>query len=116
MIYLITGVTAVVFFVLASINGVKRYVDIKFIQVLAKQHRVFGMLSSLAALIHMMYALSQGQLRPTGAITLLALILTGVFGMMFAKTKEQKYYIAHRVFGPLTAILIVVHIILNSSI
>lgn len=114
--YSITGSLIVLFFLLASLNGVKKYVKSPIINAIAKQHRIFGMLATLVAFIHMGYAVSQGQLRPTGAITLMALISTGLFGALFATQKKPWMYIAHRIMGPVTFVLIIVHIIFNSNI
>lgn len=116
IIYTLSGSLIVVFFLLASLNGLKKYVDSPIIQNIAKQHRTFGFLATTTAFLHMGYAVSQGQLRPTGAVTLLALILTGTFGALFSKSKNKTLYILHRIMGPLTLVLIVVHIILNSEI
>ncbi len=99
-IYSITGSLIVLFFLLASLNGFKKYVKSPVINAIAKQHRIFGMLATLAAFIHMGYSVSQGQLRPTGAITLLALLSTGLFGALYAIKKKPLMYKAHRVMGP----------------
>ena len=116
MIFKVTGILILVFFSLAATNGVKKYVKLPIIQAIAKQHRVFGMLATLTAFIHAGYALSMDMLRLTGSATLLSLILTGTFGMLFYQKKKKWMYIAHRVMGPLTLVLAIVHIILNSSI
>jgi succinate dehydrogenase/fumarate reductase cytochrome b subunit len=115
-IYSITGSIIVLFFLLASVNGLKKYVESPIVLAIAKQHRVFGMLATLTAFVHMGYALSQGQLRPTGAITLLALIATGLFGALYATQKKTWMYIAHRIMGPVTIVFIIIHVIFNSSI
>lgn len=115
MVYLVSGSFIVLFFFLASLNGLKRYVKVGFIKEIAKGHRVFGMLATLAAFFHMGYAVSQGNLRPTGALALLGLILTGSFGALFSKSKNKTLYIAHRIMGPLTFVLIIIHIIFNST-
>jgi hypothetical protein len=115
-IYSITGSLIVLLFLLASLNGVKKYMKSPVINAIAKQHRIFGMLATLAAFVHMGYSVSQGQLRPTGAITLLALLSTGLFGALYATKQKPWMYKAHRVMGPVTFVLIIVHIILNSNI
>lgn len=115
-IYSITGSLIVLFFLLASLNGVKKYVKSPMINVIAKQHRIFGMLATLSAFVHMSYSVSQGQLRPTGAITLLALLSTGLFGALYATKKKPWMYKAHRIMGPATFVLMIVHIIFNSNI
>ena len=116
MIYLISGITIVVFFLLASINALKRYVKSPIIKMIAKGHRVFGMLATVSAFFHMGYALSQNELRPTGALALIGLILTGSFGAAFSQSKNKKLYILHRIIGPLTMVLIVIHIIFNQNV
>jgi hypothetical protein len=114
MIFLITGVSILVFFSLAAMNGVKKYIKSPIINALAKQHRVFGMLATLAAFIHAGYALSLGMLRITGSLTLMSLILTGVFGALFYQKKLKWMYTMHRIMGPLTLVLAIVHIVLNN--
>jgi hypothetical protein len=111
----ILGILIVVFFFLASVNGVKKYVKSPIITKIAKQHRIFGMLATFTALIHMLIAVINGDLRITGALALISLIITGMMGMLFSKGKTKALYIAHRIMGPLTFVLIVIHIILNSS-
>ena len=109
------GILTVIFFLLASLNALKRYMKNPFIKKLASQHRLFGMLASLTALVHMLLAMIDGNLRITGALALIALIATGFMGMMYSTQKTKPFYIAHRILGPLTLLFIVLHIILNSS-
>lgn len=116
MIFLITGISILVFFSLAATNGIKKYVKSPIVDAIAKQHRLFGMLATLAAFIHAGYALSLGMLRITGSLTLMSLILTGVFGALFYQKKQKWMYTMHRIMGPLTFILAIIHIILNDSI
>jgi hypothetical protein len=73
------------------------------------------MLASLMALVHMLLAVMNGNLRITGALALIALIVTGMMGMMYSTQRAKPFYIAHRIMGPLTLVLIVLHIIFNSS-
>lgn len=116
MIFMITGIAILVFFSLAATNGLKRYVKSPMIEAIAKQHRLFGMLATLAAFIHAGYAVSMDMLRITGSLTMFSLILTGVFGALFYKKKQKWMYIMHRIMGPLTFIFAIVHIILNDTI
>lgn len=116
IVLMILGILTVVFFLLASINGVKRYVKSPLITQMAKKHRLFGMLATITALIHMLVAVIAGSLRITGTLALISLIATGMAGMMFVNNKSKTAYIMHRILGPMTMILIVIHIIFNSSI
>ena len=115
MIFLITGISILVFFSLAATNGVKKYIKSPIITAIAKQHRVFGMLATLSAFIHAGYALSMVMLRITGSLTLLSLILTGAFGAMFYQKKQKWMYVVHRIMGPLTLVFAIIHIILNNE-
>ena len=47
--YSITGAFIVLFFLLASVNGIKQFVKSPIIDAIAKQHRIFGMLATLSA-------------------------------------------------------------------
>lgn len=111
----ILGILIVVFFMLASVNGLKKYVKAPIITKIAKHHRIFGMLATGTALIHMLVAVIDDKLRITGTLALIALIATGMMGMMFQNQKSKAYYIAHRIMGPVTLVLIIVHIIFNST-
>jgi len=116
MIFKVSGILILVFFTLAAANGVKKFIKLPLIDAIAKQHRVFGMLTTLTAFIHAGYALSMDMLRLTGSATLISLILTGVFGMLYYQKKKKWMYIVHRITGPLTLFLVIVHIILNNSV
>ena len=112
----ILGILTVVFFLLAATNGLKKYVKHPLIKKISQNHRVFGMIATFLALVHMTIALMDGELRPTGALALLSLITTGMLGMLFSEKKSKALYVAHRIAGPVTLILILIHIIFNSSI
>lgn len=113
--YLVTGILILTFFSLAAINGLKPFVKLGIINKLSKHHKIFGMLATATAFIHMGYALSQGDLRITGTLTLLSLMSTGLFGMLFATQKKKWMYVVHRVMGPLTMVFAIIHIVLNST-
>ncbi len=108
----ILGILAATFFVLAATNGLKRYVKHPWVKSIAKKHRLFGMLASFTALIHMVVAVSMGELRITGSLALLGIFTTG---MLFSEKKTKALYIAHRIAGPVTFVLILIHIIFNSN-
>ena len=112
----VLGILTVLFIFLASINGLKRYTKLGFVKAIAKQHKLFGMLATTFAFIHLIVALSLGELRLTGALALVALLVTGVSGMLFSKLTKKNLYILHRIAGPVAFILVIIHIILNSSI
>jgi hypothetical protein len=109
------GILTVTFFLLASVNGLKRYVKAPIIKKVAQQHRLFGMLATITALVHMVVAVFLGELRITGTLALLALIVTGMMGMMFSNQKSKIYYLLHRIMGPVTLVLIIIHIIFNAT-
>lgn len=111
----ILGILAATFFVLAATNGLKRYVKHPLVKSIAKKHRLFGMLASFTALIHMVVAVSMGELRITGSLALLGIFTTGMLGMLFSEKKTKALYIAHRIAGPVTFVLILIHIIFNSN-
>ena len=112
----ILGILTAVSFLLAATNGLKPYVKHPIIKAIGSKHRIFGMAATFLALVHMTIALSSGELRPTGALALLGLISTGMLGMLFSEKKSKALYIAHRIAGPVTFVLILIHIIFNSSI
>ena len=111
----VLGILTVVCFVLAMTNGVKQYMKNKPILWIASKHKIFGMSASLFAIIHLIVAIIDDSLRLTGLLALISLLLTGAFGMMFSKFKNKKLYIMHRIMGPMTFVLIIIHIILNTT-
>ena len=115
ILLIILGILTVVFFTLAMTNGIKKYIKNKPILWIASKHKIFGMAASLFAVTHFIIAIVDNSLRLTGLLTLIALLLTGAFGMMFSKLKNKKFYIAHRIMGPITFIFMIIHIILNTT-
>jgi len=113
IIYLVTGGTAVLFFALAGMNGLKPYIKSPVLTAITKRHKLFGALSSIAALGHMFFAFINADLRISGMLALLGLIATGMLGGAFSQSKDKRLYLLHRAAGPVTAGLIVLHIIVN---
>lgn len=111
----ILGILVAVFFFLAATNGLKKYVKNPIITAIAKQHRLFGALAALTAVVHMGFAVYLGMLRITGSLALIGIIVTAVLGATYSKGGNRTLYVAHRIAGPLTAVLIIVHIIFNSQ-
>jgi hypothetical protein len=109
----VLGIITTVFFVLAGVNGLKKYVKSPIITSLAAQHKLFGALAAVSALVHMVVAISFGELSITGTLSLVAVIATGVLGFLFSDRKEKKFYVYHRIAGPVALLLIIAHIILN---
>lgn len=101
------------FFVLAASNGMKKFIKHLLMTALAKQHRLFGALAALSALVHMVVSISFGELSITVTLSLVALIVTGAMGFMFIDRKEKKYYVYHRIAGPVAFLIIIAHIIVN---
>ncbi|MCU0105501.1 hypothetical protein N7603_07500 [Acholeplasma vituli] len=112
----VLGILTAVFFVLAATNGLKPYLKQPFMKKIYQNHRIFGMIAAFLAMIHMVVAISSGELRVTGALALLSLFSTSMLGMLFSEKKSKALYVAHRIIGPVTFILIFIHIIFNSSI
>jgi hypothetical protein len=109
----VLGIITTVFFVLAGVNGLKKYVKSPIITSLAAQHKLFGALAAVSALVHMVVAISFGELSITGTLSLVAVIATGALGFLFSDRKEKKFYVYHRIAGPVALLLIIAHIILN---
>lgn len=113
LVYLITGSIAVLFFALAGANGLKRYIKSPILSAITKRHQLFGVISSIAALGHMFFAFINADLRISGMLALLGLFATGMAGGAFSQSKDKRIYLLHRIAGPVTAGLIVLHIIVN---
>ncbi|MBN2268648.1 MAG: hypothetical protein V3569_04275 [Acholeplasmataceae bacterium] len=109
------GVVTVIFAVLASVNALKSHSENKMIMGIAKYHKIFGLLAILFGIAHMVFAIMDNQLRITGLLVILSLVLTGLFGMLFYKTKTIWMYKVHRLLGPLTILLILIHVLLNTN-
>lgn len=111
----LTGILTTVFFFLAATNGIKKFVNNGVIQWLAANHKAFGALAALTAIIHMTLAVSGGYLRITGTLAMLGVLVTAFMGGGFFQKGSRWLYIGHRIAGPVSALLIIIHIIFNSS-
>jgi len=109
----ILGYLIVLFFLLASTNGLKKYTSNKLVKKVASNHKLFGMLATITAFVHLVVNVSNNNLRPFGLITLLLLLATGALGASFYKLKNKKLYIAHRILGPITLLSIIIHVLTN---
>ena len=107
------GILTVIFFLLASLNGAKKYIKSEVFRKIAKPHRYYGMIASLFALLHFILNILNGTSNIIGFLILISLFLTGFAGFMFKKFKNKNLYILHRVMGPITLVLIIIHIITN---
>lgn len=111
----ITGILTAVLFFLAATNGIKKYVNNGAIQWLASQHKLFGALAAVSAITHMTIAVSSGELRVTGTAAMLGVLVTAFLGGGFFQKGSRWLYVGHRIAGPATAVLIIIHIIFNSA-
>ena len=109
----ILGIITSVFFLLAATNGLKKYVKSPIITSIANQHKLFGALAAVSALVHMVVSISFGELSITGTLALIAVITTGALGFLFSDRKEKRFYVYHRIAGPVALLIIIAHIILN---
>ncbi len=112
---LITGVLTLIFAILAAMNMATKYTDLSFVKFIASKHKIFGMLTTLSALVHMVFAITGSNLRITGLLALLSIILTGLFGMLFSVKKEKWMYQVHRIMGSLSFLMFLIHVIFNTS-
>ncbi|MFA7054954.1 MAG: hypothetical protein WC134_00300 [Acholeplasmataceae bacterium] len=112
---LITGVLTVIFAICAAMNMATRYTNLSLVKFIASKHRIFGVLTTLSALTHMIIAISGSNLRITGLLALVSIILTGLFGMLFSIKKEKWMFKAHRIIAPISFLFILIHVILNGS-
>ena len=113
-IYGLIGIFAVLFAMLASTNGLKKYTKNQIVRWIAKKHRIFGGVAIILAIVHMILVFVDQSFRLTGILAISAIILTGLFGGLFYKVKKKAFYLTHRAFAGLSIILIVIHIILNA--
>lgn len=114
-VFLISGSAAIGFFVLAGLNGLQPYVRSSILRAITRRHRLFGTLSSVAALGHMGYAFYLGMFRISGSMALIGLFTTGLTGALFSQSQNRRLYLMHRIAGPVTAGLIVLHIFVNMN-
>ncbi|QMS84859.1 hypothetical protein [Candidatus Xianfuyuplasma coldseepsis] len=109
----VLGYAILVFFILASLNGAKRYTKNTLVRAIAKQHQIYAGIAVLLALVHLIVNVSNNNLSPTGLITLLLLIATGVMGALFKHFKKRNLYLAHRILGPLAFVSALIHVLTN---
>jgi len=112
----LTGFLTLTFVLLASLNGLKRKIKNKTFRKIASYHYVYGALSALSAILHGTLNVLDGNLRITGTIALLFVLIAATLGGSFKQLKKPTLYKWHRVIGPLSILAIIVHIILNDSI
>ena len=112
----ILGASVSITFLLAFSNGLKRYTKHKVLLAIAKQHRLFGMLAAILAVVHMSVAVFSGELRLWGSAALISLFLTAGMGAMFSTEKKKVFYQLHRAFAALTFVFIVIHVITNGNL
>ncbi|TNF07085.1 MAG: hypothetical protein EP317_05475 [Bacillota bacterium] len=115
-IYGLLGILTVVFAVLASVNAMKKYTSNKIVRYIAKKHKIFGIHALVFGILHMILAVIDGELRLTGVLVLSFIFLTALFGGLFYKLKKKHFYLIHRGLAMTTIVLIIIHIIFNSSI
>ncbi len=113
---LLSGLFAFVFFLLAGLNGAKKWIKAPWFRKWTSKHRLFGMLSGGFAFVHMGLNVINDTLRLTGAFALIGVMATGLLGMLFFKLKQKKWYVLHRIIGASTLILMVIHIVFNHAI
>ena len=92
-----------------------KYTDLSFVKFIASKHKIFGMLTTLSALVHMVFAITESNLRITGLLALLSIILTGLFGMLFSVKKKSGCIKFIVLWGPLSFLMILIHVIFNTS-
>ena len=112
----VLGIITAAFFLLASLNGLKRIVKSPIINAVASKHKWFGALAGVSALVHMVVSISFGELSITGTLSLLAVISTGTLGFLHSERKDRRLYIYHRIAGPIALLLIITHIIVNGIV
>lgn len=106
----ILGYIIVLFYVLAATNALKRYTKNPIIRKIATYHVLFGQLAVGTAIIHFIVNIVNGNTNIIGFLALVLLIATGALGYLFKKKKIKNLYIAHRIVGPVTLIVILLHI------
>ena len=100
-------------------KGLKMTFDIKVLLLLEKYHRYFGMSALLVAIAHAALQFSQSGLpSATGGTLIMLLIAQGVSGYMQEKRLGNQKVVSsiHSILPPVMLILIVLHIIYNSSL
>lgn len=112
----LTGFLTAAFVLLASLNGLKRKINNKTFRKIASYHYLYGALAALSAIVHGTLNVLDGNLRITGTIALLLVLITATLGGSFKQLKTKSLYKWHRLIGPLSIVAIIVHIILNDSI
>lgn len=116
LLLILLAVFTVIFFLLASTNGIKKYTDYPFVKKIASKHKIFGMLANLSAISYLIIVIIIDQLQFTELLVVISLFLTGLFGILFYKLKIKALYVVHRIIGPITFILMIIHVIFMSRI
>ena len=109
----ILGYGILFFFLLASLNGIKKYTKNNLIRSIAKYHRIFGGTALFLALLHFLLNIVNGTTNIIGFLTLILLFITAFSGYLFKKLKNKNIYIIHRISGPLVLLTALIHIFTN---
>jgi hypothetical protein len=109
----VLGYGILFFFLLASLNGLKKYTKNNIIRSIAKKHQLFGGIAFLLAFIHFLLNITNGTTNLLGFVTLLLLFTTVMSGYLFKKLKNRNWYVVHRITGPLVLLTAIIHIFTN---
>jgi hypothetical protein len=123
------GFCTIVFFVLAMLNYVVKFINRKFgsslkayprfqiafsffLNFIVKWHKLFGLLSIMTLLAHFLIQLNNFGIRLTGVMAAILLLVQGALGIYGAKArhKGKSWIIIHRTIAVLLLVAIIVHV------
>lgn len=107
------GMITFALLILQLTNNVKGK-GVKWVDRLSKHHKLMGIATGVTAILHASIAVTAGEYRYTGVVTMIALLITGYLGSQQDKGKNVLKW--HKIFASATLLLAIQHMILNANI
>jgi len=107
----VLGYLGFVLVLLASLNGVKKYVKIPWLRSMIGYHYYFGAGAFFALLSHFVVNLVNDNTNIIGLIALFLLLVTVGLGGAFKQKKEKKFYLFHRRVAQVMVLAVIIHVI-----
>lgn len=105
----IFGYIGICLVLLASLNGVKKYVKSPSLRRLIGYHYYFGASAFAFLLAQFVFNLVEDEVTVIGVIALIMLGITVGLGGAFKQKKEKKFFLVHRRVAQVMVLAVVIH-------
>jgi cytochrome b561 len=107
----VLGYFGLAFVLLASSNGLKKFVKVPWMRKVIGYHYLYGAIAFLILLTHFIVNLSNNQTNVFGFFALILLAVTVSLGGLFKQKKDKKFYKFHRILAQVMVLAVFVHVI-----